>query len=341
MALMFSCAPGKSGLRGRRPRSVLFATLAPLALSALFVLSGCAGSRGSPAEMDAGSGAGMDSVPPDWLLDASAVREAVPGSSPYGLTPEELAALDERIVTGADTETRIGHYRAFDGFPGYAHGAECAGGVCRYGGDGESRLEDHFFGLEYQPVMERGGLRFGQVFFRVTDRVVPDPERFQDVTGYGAWMDHGAFFLQVSFYPDREAPDSVLGLPYTVGRASGSNPSAGSATWTGAAVATDLNGLFPDPGLLQGDAGIVWDLGGSTVDVTLEGFVDLRTGAATGHRMEWTGVAVRAGSFSEGTHWDGGQVAGAFYGDGHEEVGGVFRSGSMAGSFGASRSNPR
>ena len=55
--------------------------------------------------------------------------------------------------------------------------------------------------------------------------------------------------------------------------------------------------------------------------------------------MEWADIAVKDGTFSQGTHWDGKHIAGAFYGSYHEEVGGVFKAGSIAGSFGASRTD--
>ena len=48
------------------------------------------------------------------------------------------------------------------------------------------------------------------------------------------------------------------------------------------------------------------------VDVTLDNFVNL---------------------------WDGKHIAGAFYGGYHEEVGGTFKSESVAGTFGASLSD--
>ena len=55
--------------------------------------------------------------------------------------------------------------------------------------------------------------------------------------------------------------------------------------------------------------------------------------------MEWADIAVKDGAFSDGTHWDDTHIARIFYGDYHEEVDGAFKSGSIAGSFGASRSD--
>ena len=152
-------------------------------------------------------------------------------------------------------------------------------------------------------------------------------------------MHYSTFVLQTNFYPDKGEPEAVLLVPYSIGEASGTNPVSGSATWTGVAMGMDLNLLHPDPDVLQGDAGIVYDFADSSVDVTLDKFVNLETGAATDHTMEWTDMAANKGVFSEGTHWDGNHIAGTFYGGYHEEVAGVFKSGSIAGSFGASRSD--
>ena len=52
-------------------------------------------------------------------------------------------------------------------------------------------------------------------------------------------------------------------------------------------------------------------------------------------------MAVNDGAFSDGTHWDGKHISEAFCGAYHEKVGGVFKSGSIAGSFRVSRSDRR
>ena len=306
-----------------RTTTMLFAIFVALALS------GCAGNQENMAEMEA------EPAPPNWLLNTDTARENVPGSVAYEMTSDELSGLDEKIVTNADTQIYGGLYSALKEFPGQIRGAECSGEVCRYGTSGESDLEGHFFDLEYQPVMEHKGVRLGQVFYKSTS----NPENPVDITGYGAWMHYSTFVLQTNFYPDKREPEAVLLVPYSIGQAAGTNPVSGSATWTGVAMGMDLNLLHPDPDVLQGDAGIVYDFGASSVDVTLDNFVNLRTGAAAAHRMEWADIAVQDGAFSDGTHWDGKHIAGTFYGGYHEEVGGAFKSGSIAGSFGASRAD--
>ena len=312
-----------------RTAALLVAALAALALS------GCLRDREDMAGMEAGAAPTTEPSPPDWLVSADTARGHVPGSAAYAMTSDELAALDEQIITSADTQVYGGLYSAVKEFPGQIRGAECSGETCRYGTSGESDLEGHFFDLEYQPVMEHKGIRLGQAFYKSAS----DPDNPADITGYGAWMHYNTFVLQTNFYPDKGDPDAVLLAPYSIGQASGTNPVSGTATWNGVAIGMDLNQLYPDPDVLQGDAGIVYDFGDASVDVTLDNFVNLRTGAAAGHKMEWADVAVKDGAFSDGTHWDGKHIAGAFYGAYHEEVGGAYKSGSIAGSFGASRSD--
>ena len=69
-------------------------------------------------------------------------------------------------------------------------------------------------------------------------------------------MHYGAFSVQVNFLPGIADPASVRFSNYSVGRASGTNPVFGAATWTGVAIGMDLNRLIANPDVLQGDAAI-------------------------------------------------------------------------------------
>ena len=314
-------------------RQIMRSTTALVAIVAFLALCGCRSNSGFIAAMESESP--PPAPPPNWLVNADSAQSQVPGSEAFAMTSDELSALDEKIITSADTQICGGFYRSSGEFPGYILGAECVGDICRYGTSGESDLEGHFFDLEYQSIMEHKGIRMGQAFYKSTD----NPDNPSDITGYAGWLHYSTFVLQVNFYPDKDAPDDVLLAPYSIGQASGTNPVSGSATWNGVAMGIDLNQLHPNPDALHGDAEIVYDFGDSSVDVTLDNFVNLRTGADAGHKMEWTDIATKDGAFSDGTHWDGKHVAGAFYGGYHEEVGGTFKSGSVAGAFGASRSD--
>ena len=152
-------------------------------------------------------------------------------------------------------------------------------------------------------------------------------------------MHYSAFAVQVNFYSDISNPESILFSNYSVGQASGTNPVSGTGTWTGVALGMDLNRMVTNPDVLQGDAEIVYDFGDQSVDVTLDSFKNLATGSRLDRRLEWADITVEDGAFSDGTHFDGTHIDGAFYGGYHEEVGGVFKSGSIAGSFGAARAD--
>ena len=295
-----------------------------LAIIAVLVLSGC-GSGGDTVMATGPS-------PAAWLVEAEAAREHIAGSSVLAMTSDELSALDEKIITGADTQLSGGIYRVGKEFPGYVLGTDCEKGLCRYGTTGEASLEGHVFDLEYQAVMEHRGVRLGQARTRVTDTENP-----LDVTGYGGWMHYNAFAVQVNFLPEIGDADSVQFSNYSVGQASGTNPVSGGARWTGVAIGTDLNGLLAGAHVLQGDAEVAYDFGNQSVDVTLDNFTSLATGSRLAHKLRWADISVKDGAFSDGTHLDGTHINGTFYGGYHEEVGGVFKSGSIAGSFGASR----
>ena len=313
-----------------RCKAALFPALAILSLA------GCGGNQTPVAST------GPDPVPEtlpapspaSWLVDAETARGHIAGSTVLALTSDELPMLDENTVAGADKQLFGGIYFAGRAFPGYILGTDCEEGTCRYGTNGVTSLEDHIFDLEYQPVMEVSGIRLGQARKRIADSDNP-----LDITGYGAWKHYGAFSIQVDFLPSITNPAAVQFINYSVGKASGTNPASGAATWAGAAVAMDLNRLIASPDVLQGDAEIAYDFAGLSVDVTLDGFRNLRTGEATGHRLEWADMTVEDGGFSDGTQFDGRHIDGAFYGAYHEEVGGVFKAGPIAGSFGASRTD--
>ena len=308
-----------------RTKSTLFVMFIAL------VLCGCGGgSGGRILAPETGSAV----TPADWLVAAETAPQHVVGSSALAMTSDELSALDEQMITAADTQLYGGIYYAGKEFPGYILGTDCSEDVCKYGRTGEASLEDHIFDLEYQAVMEHKGIRLGQARKRITDGENPF-----DATGYGAWMHYGVFAIQVNFYADISNPDSIQFSNYAAGQASATNPVSGTGAWTGVAIGMDLNRLLASPHALQGDAEVTYDFGDASVDVTLDNFTNLTTGSRLSHTLEWADIAVQDGAFSDGTYFDGKHIDATFYGGYHEEVGGAFKSGSIAGSFGASRSD--
>ena len=312
-------------------KSVLSAILAAL------ILSGCAGSSRNVATMTEPAAPATPAAtlgPDDWLVAADAARNRVPGSSTFVMTSDELSRLDESIFSSADTLLYGGFYYTGAEFPGYVLLTDCVEGVCKYGTTGETSPAGATHDVEYAPVMEHKGIRLAQARWRFGENETPF-----DLTGYGGWMHYNSFAVQVDFFPDIDDPDSVRVSNYSVGQASGANPVSGTGTWSGVAMGIDLNQLLSKPGMLQGDAEIAYDFGDQTAQVILDNFTNLATGAALDRAMKWSDIAVQDGLFSHGGQFDGEYVHGAFYGSYHEEVGGVFKSGSIAGSFGAPRSD--
>ena len=121
---------------------------------------------------------------------------------------------------------------------------------------------------------------------------------------------------------------SIWGTP------NGTNPTAGSATWTGHALAVrDWTSEGP---VLEGQALLEADLSAATIDVHLS---DLG-----GASFSWTELAMADGAFSRTDEEPaddysslGVSVSGAFYGPGYEGVAGQFAWGNTIGAFGALR----
>lgn len=300
---------------------------------AALILSGCAGSSRNTMMTEPAAPA-TTLGPDDWLVAADAAREHVPGSSALAMTSDELSMLDESIFSSADTLLYGGFYYTGTEFPGHILLTDCAEGACKYGRTGETSTEEAIHDIDFASVMTHKGVRLGQARWRFGEGDNP-----VDITGYGGWMHYNSFVIQVDFFPNLDEPDSVRLSNYSVGLSSGANPVSGTGTWSGVAVGMDLNQLLAKPGVLQGDATVTYDFDHQSVDVRLDNFANLATGAALDRTMQWSDIAVEDGLFSHGEPFDGEYVHGAFYGSYHEEVGGAFKSGSIAGSFGAPRSD--
>ena len=311
-------------------KSMLFMILAALALS------GCTGSsnRNTMMTMEPAASAVTPLGPDDWLIAADAARDQVPGSSALAMTSDEFSMLDESIFTSADTLLYGGFYYTGTEYPGYVFLTDCAEDACKYGITGQTSTEEAIHDIDFASVMAHKGIRLGQARWRFGEGDNP-----VDITGYGGWMHYNSFVIQVDFLPNLDEPDSVRVSNYSVGQSSGANPVSGTGTWAGVAIGMDLNRLLVEPGMLQGDAAVTYDFDAQSVDIILDNFVNLATGTALDRAMKWSDITVNDGLFSRGELFDGEYVHGAFYGSYHEEAGGVFNSGSVAGSFGASRSD--
>ena len=109
---------------------------------------------------------------------------------------------------------------------------------------------------------------------------------------------------------------------YVFGDRSFSNPTSGSATWSG-----DVRGITEEYRPVEGDSEITFDFATVSVDVHFTGFDDGRAD------MSWNDVS----SSSSGRFSSGSELEGAFFGDDHEGVAGKFDRDGLRGVFGAIR----
>ena len=82
---------------------------------------------------------------------------------------------------------------------------------------------------------------------------------------------------------------------------------------------------------MQGKAALTYDFGDNTLDAL---FSNIR-GSRTYGDLSWTDLAVTHGRFSQGSGAN--SINGTFYGNEHEEDGGVFERSNLVGAFGARR----
>lgn len=150
---------------------------------------------------------------------------------------------------------------------------------------------------------------------------------FTDFTAYGAWLTDSAFY--VTLQNDDNETEVIRGQSF--GDASRTNPASalsGTATWRGAMVARDAtNATVP----ITGRTELTYDFGGNTLDVLMSQIRGSRAYAD----LTWEDLAVTEGQFSQGSGAD--SIRGTFYGDDHEEVGGIFERSNLVGAFGATR----
>ena len=156
--------------------------------------------------------------------------------------------------------------------------------------------------------------------------------------GYGAWMQHSGFQVQVEQATDTNGYRYSGWAGTGGGDRTGSAP-AGSATWQGLMVGTPVRGSHQGD-RLQGEARVRYALGGQgapTVAISFTGITNLeRQAAHTVPTVSFLNVPVASGgTFEAGL--TGNRVQGAFYGSAHAEAGGVFEQANIVGAFGAKK----
>ena len=145
-------------------------------------------------------------------------------------------------------------------------------------------------------------------------------------------MEHNYFFSRVLEFDGVESVGS-----FSVGKATGTNPTSGSATWKGAMVGVSelSEDLLSSQVKVQGDATLsIADFMIPEIDIRFTNVFEPHGGNRLSD-MTWQRVPLTGGSFHTGSLTN--QISGIFYGPNHEEVGGVFERNMIVGSFGAKR----
>ena len=165
-----------------------------------------------------------------------------------------------------------------------------------------------------------------------------------EVFDYGGWLDYSGFLVEGVPITLGDADDVSLYFGRSIGIASGSRPTAGSARWNGVMVATDVSGAGRE-NIIQGDADLSIDFDAATVDLWFSNVRDLTAGT-TRPGTRWSNMLVTPaplppdmdppGGIFAGANPQG-ETAGRFYGPGHEEAGGTFTYDDLVGAYGLKR----
>ena len=259
---------------------------------------------------------------------APAVREP-PAQEPPS-DPAEISQALDAIADVADSLLSTG-IRIFDGFGVEYIPQTCSSGTCSGSGYAVRVSHIDFGDLDYEQLPALQGVAIFEGHGNIDLPSIWSQMRHQE---YGGWLDHVVFFArEADFWRlGREGPpeQSVL-QAFALGRASGSRPVAGSATWTGAMVGAkvDPDALYQD--FARGNASVAVDFAEMTVDVAFTGIRDVRFGKPIDD-IAWEGLPLSSsGSF------EGETISGRFYGPMHEEAAGVFDLSDFFGAFGARR----
>ncbi|MXX91040.1 MAG: hypothetical protein F4213_15395 [Boseongicola sp. SB0677_bin_26] len=185
---------------------------------------------------------------------------------------------------------------------------------------------------------KRNGVNIG----RVTETVVQDGIRI-NFDSYGVWGEHNvgtASLMTIS----AEGVAFRTALPWSVGYPTGSfsyyclrnecperpgtNPTSGTALWSGAMAGVKIGSLAIGEEV-TGDADLTADLAAATIDLTFSN-IEAVSGMQSPD-IAWRRVSMRDGSFNATG------LEGRFYGHDHEEAGGVFRRDGIEGAFSLAR----
>ena len=193
---------------------------------------------------------------------------------------------------------------------------------------------------EYRQLESHGGMSLAQGQRSTTRRgefAGPDEHSWNDELNVVGWLRHSLFHVGEFAAGSTEHAvgpyTSTFSEIYSIGVWSGTNPTSGSATWTGSMAGIDhaRRVLGELSHRVRGAATItIDDFSAPSVDVSFTRVVSTSTGEGQAD-MVWNDLPLTGGTFR------GDELVGHFYGPNQEEAGGVFRRDQISGAFGATR----
>lgn len=251
----------------------------------------------------------------------------------YGPNHEEVAGtFDRNLIQGAFGAARDDIGLGVAPGAGSSPGAEVEPAAPGEGVEGLTSTSVHFdFGAVFKP----GSVGTSRVHTRYSG--TGESASFDGQTDlYAIWLsDSHAFDFRESLrFGAAAAAGMDRAVAFSGGLAASVNPVSGAATWVGSMVGMDPS----DPKLeMRGDARIsIADFADPAAFIELTNIQEVGTGNARPN-IYWNRVPVTQGSFSSRT--TGGWVEGRFHGEDHEEATGTFYRTSVAGTFGAYRTD--
>ena len=281
---------------------------------------------------------------PGYAVDASSARTAIGGVSPTSMT-------ETAIVSAIQSRATAANRFEFSNFGPAANAvnitctnnSSCSGTVpdvenltfSLTGIDDLSLVDDMGlmdFDSDTQSVMVDRNVTViqSQAYARQSDGT---QLTFQT---YGGWLADSVFGVELLDVTESGTPTSLF-ASFSFGKEAGSNPTgSGEVHWDGVMVGA----LIGTRDIVQGDARVTVNFRLTSNDGTIgfDNIKNLNTGADVSdigpHPFNWTAGVFATSGASRGSFT---LLEGSFYGDNHEEIGGVFSTTDLHGSFGATK----
>ena len=332
-----------------QPENSLRLTLIALSL-ALFVGCGGGGSSGTPATATPPTNMPsptvmLEDLPAYAITNPMAARSAVGGTEPTGSMTETETAIVTAIQTRVSSADTL-EFSDFSGTPDVdidcPNNFSCSGDVPDVGMLTFSLrdIEDLSFVDDTNLVGFDSDTRAVMVDEEVTMIESRSAGRQSDGTQltfqtYGGWVTNSVFGVETLGITESGTNTNRF-ASFSFGNNTGMNPSA-NARWDGVMVGAVKN----DGDIIQGEAVIQWD---KDTPNAVGGFFNNIKNLTDGGNfsttlISWKSIPLTSGAFTSADAFliTNGSISGNFYGDGHEEVGGIFETDDLIGAFGAKK----